>query len=242
MGGATSKTPEVARVVSRYHAFIESMEPTDITRLLKAPIDENGVIRKPGFPQFDCILSLLGEKHKNDRKFEDEIDTIMWSFRSNHWDTYRALEREFRLNEGLIERVDVSDLSDWFPLFLVSLYIHHVHLVVTTEFNMIKLTRALMLLFVIGNANYVYEITISFRSSLLPFVNMVVADAQAGAITLTTTRTSTFYSRYIMNKFGIGAQSIDKWMMMSLIEDDGNGTAHLTYEFDPITPPVKKLK
>ena len=242
MGGATSKTPEVARVVSRYHDFIKSLEPNDVTRLLKAPIDENGVIRKPGFPQFDCILSLLGEKQKKDRKFEDEIDTIIFNFHYQHEDMYQAFAREFRRNEGLTERVDVSDLSDWFPLFVATLYIHNVHLVVTTEFNMIKLTRALMLLFVIGHPDYVREITISFRSSLLPLVNMVVADAQAGAITLTTTRTSTFYYRYLMDKFGIGIQPMDKWMMMSLIEDDDNGTAHLTYEFDPITPPVKKLK
>jgi hypothetical protein len=241
MGGASSKTQSNARVVSRYHEFVASIDAQDRAWLARVPIDENGVIRKPGFPTLDCILSLLGEEEHQDIDCERVIHATEIDLLKKYDEIYKTWRQDFRWYDGPTEQIDVSELSDWFPLFVGRLEIHSVHLMVTTELNTIKLTRALMLLFLLGHRDHLLKITISFRFSLFSFILRAVDHAREQATALTTKRNA-YYSKYILWQFHILSQPIDKWIMMSMVQDDENGTAHLTYEFDTGVPRVKKLK
>ena len=179
MGAGTSKQDAPPQsVVSRYHEFVtEGLTDTDRTLISKIPLDQHGIMRSRQIPQIDVLTANKTAPLIN--HFCHQMANIVTELSLNHSALCEKWRNEFYMHKQT-EQVDLSEVTDWFPIFVYFLNVTGVHIVITTQLDTIKLHRVLTFLFFLGRAR-MHRVAISFASSLTYLVEHSMLSAKHGA-------------------------------------------------------------
>ena len=183
MGAATSKK-EASDEVSYYTEFRTGLSDANKKILAQLSVDENGILRVPGNP-FQDVLAL----QQYPENLLSTVRDIQLELILANMDTYDEWQGDTGELDP-IEKVDLADVTDWFPFFLKIFKRSRVHITITTQLNTIKLHRVLGFLFYLGkvpDSRRLKKIVLSFDTLMAPLIEPYVQDAQTDYTQLKTT-------------------------------------------------------
>ena len=176
--GATTSKQEEREEVSHYNEFRMQLTDDDRKLLAASPVDDNGIIHLRSDMTRDVLMTYDSPHSVAFNAFHDTF----YQLRIANLDRLGELQREYKTNDS-VEKVDMADITDWFPLFVNAADISRVHITITTSLNTVKLHRQLRFLFYLGfsSGSLLKQIVVTFDTPMRYLIESYINDAKRDA-------------------------------------------------------------